>query len=223
MYCSDCGQELAAGALRCAKCGTPTVASEVRARARDDLERGSKDAVAYLKTLFSRPGAGAAEAATELDGRRAMVAGGLLAPGVAIGLGLGFSVLGDLLRSLGIRDIGWMQLLLAGLLPTITLTALRAASRRLFGQGGSAAIDLLTSAGALVPMGVAGLAARLLGSGNVEIVAILASVALVLLVISVYESDRITAGIESHAAPLITAGELLLSAWLMKVVVVAIW
>lgn len=239
MFCQSCGASIADTADVCSTCGSPqsrtdpSPASVLGAQ----VKTSSRDAVDVLKQLLTNPVGGLSAAYIGLGPDRALSAGIALA--VAFSLATAFG----LTRLIGGAISGVSQLLgplggLAGMpqwnasflktalellvVPAaISVTSL--ALRKLVGATATIAADIFTAGAALAPLGLALLVAGLLGAANVEIALLLLFFAAVYLALMLYAGFTSVGGMSDRAAAPAVPATILLSLWLCKVVVVAVF
>ena len=96
-------------------------------------------------------------------------------------------------------------------------------ARAIFHGKGRLAGDVYTAGAVLLPSGVLVLVASLLGAANVEVILILSIFSLTCSILILYSGcSRIAIISEAGAAPAVPI-ILLLSAWITKIVVTALW
>ena len=114
------------------------------------------------------------------------------------------------------------QLIVAGLIPFVTLAISGSVARTIFRGKGTFAGDVYTAGASLLPFGAFALVASFLGPANVEVIAALSVFALTYNVLMLYAGCSRISGIpEAGAAPAVPV-MLLLTAWLTKIIVSAI-
>ena len=237
MFCSKCGRALAENLRFCDGCGadvgagaaTPAVplaeqfTSEVKAR--------SRDAWQGIRLFAKSPVGGLAESFALFDDRRAIQVGIAFAVLYEAALFLG----GLIFRSKADAMLGaWLpigevtatqmfKLLVLGLVPFASLVGAGALARQIFRGKGRFAGDVYSAGAVLRPSGVLVLAAALLGAANVEVILVLSLFALTYSILMLYAGCSRIGGIsEAGAAPAVPI-ILLLSTWLTKIIVVALW
>jgi ABC-type multidrug transport system permease subunit len=113
--------------------------------------------------------------------------------------------------------------LFLGLVPFASLIGACALARAIFRGKGRIAGDVYTAGAVLLPSGLLVLVAALLGAANVEVILILLLFALTYSILILYAGcSRIGLISEAGAAPAVPI-ILLLSAWITKIIVAAVW
>jgi hypothetical protein len=116
-----------------------------------------------------------------------------------------------------------VKLVVLGLVPFASLIVSGAVARLIFRGSGRFAGDVYTAGAVLLPSGFLALLAALLGAGNVEIIVVLWLFALTYSILMLYAGCSRIGGIsEAGAAPAVPI-ILLASAWITKIIVVAVW
>lgn len=237
MYCKSCGRALAENLRFCDGCGTDVngggaatttplsqqLKSEVRAR--------SLDAWQGVKLFAKSPVGGLAESFALFDDQRAIQVGVVFAIVYEIALLLGAFIFKSKAAALlgGFLPIGELtaaqlfKVLFLGLVPFASLIGACALARKIFRGTGRFAGDVYTAGAVLLPTGFMVLAASLLGAANLEVILVLLLFALTYSVLMLYAGcSRIAAVSEAGAAPAVPI-ILLVSAWMTKVIVTAVW
>jgi len=191
----------------------------------------SRDAWQGIKLFAKSPVGGLPESFALFDDRRAIQVGIAFAVLYEAALFLG----GLIFRSKAEAMLGaWLpigeltatqmfKLLVLGLVPFASLVGAGALARQIFRGTGRFSGDVYTAGAVLLPSGVLVLAAALLGAANVEVILVLAVFALTYQILMLYAGcSRIGGVSEAGAAPAVPI-ILLVSAWITKILVVAIW
>lgn len=236
MFCQECGSKLEDTSTACPACGRaiskPT--NDMAAQVRDQIKESSQDAARALRALVVNPVGGLRAAYGSLGESRAIGAG--------VALAVLFALLGGLAATIatGRMGSGFLGFMAASTFGTsrialffksfVGLLVLPAAMavvchglRRVISPDKSFAPDLFTAGASLLPMGLAGLVAALLGAGNAEVGFVLVLFALCYQILILFTGLRELGGIGEKAAAPATPIVLLLSAWLTKVVLVALF
>ena len=236
MFCQSCGRALAENLRFCDGCGTdvkqgvaPAVplaeqlAGEVKAR--------SHDAWHGIKLFAKSPVGGLAESFALLDDARAIQVGiafAVIYEGALLLGGLIFksnaqSLLGGMLPIGELTATQMFKLLVLGLVPFASLIVAGSLARQIFHGKGRFPGDVYTAGAVLLPSGFLAVLASLLGAANVEVILVLSLFALTYSILMLYAGCSRIAGIsEAGAAPAVPI-ILLVSAWITKIVVVAVW
>jgi hypothetical protein len=238
MFCMSCGRALAENLRFCDGCGATAgggaavtrvaplgeqITSEVKAR--------SRDAWQGIKLFARSPVGGLPESFRLFDDRRAMQVGIAFAVLYEIALFIAGLIFKSRAQGLlgGVLPIGEMtatqlfKLMVLGLVPFASLIVAGALARQIFRGNGRFAGDVYTAGAVLLPSGLLALIAALLGAANLEVIMVLALFALTYSILMLYAGCSRIAGIsEAGAAPAVPI-ILLLSAWITKVIVVALW
>jgi hypothetical protein len=114
-----------------------------------------------------------------------------------------------------------LKLILVGLVPFASLVGAGVLARKMFHGTGVFAGDVYTAGASLLPLGLAVLVTAILGAANFEVIVVLFVFALSYNILMLYSGCSRIAGIpEAGAAPAVPV-MLIVSAWLTKVIVVA--
>lgn len=233
MFCHSCGRQIPDTAQHCPDCGARQVhgaalATELSGRAK----AASQDALQVLKTLAGNPVGGLPPAFEGLGASRALGAGVVFAAVFCFLFALGATIASR-------RYLGWLdgffqaggnshfmlflKYLLAALVPVASLVGGCALGRAVLRGTGGIAGDVFTAGAALLPSGLFLVLASLLGGGNVDIVVVLFVFAISTTILMLYSGYAGIARISPPGAALAVPVVLLVSAWLTKVVVAAMW
>ena len=147
----------------------------------------------------------------------ALLLGALIFKSKAVGLLGGTLPIGEL-------TAGQMfKVIFLGLVPFASLIGACALARGIFRGKGRFAGDVYTAGAVLLPSGFLVLVASLLGAANFEVIMILLLFALTYSILILYSGcSRIGSISEAGAAPAVPI-ILLLSAWITKIIVTALW
>lgn len=234
MYCDRCGTAVLEGASACAKCGRPMRAATAEAAQTIKQETGAalKDALAVAKVILVDP-VGALKPTFERLGKPKAAAAGLalcllFATAVAVGVRMGASSgAGGFLAAMVFGGEGGIAGFLKVVLAALVIPgALVVVSRGLFvllGNGSPFGAELFSSGAALTPLGLAVVAAGLLGAANFEVIALLLFFGMVYLVLMLFIGLTELGGLSLRSAAPSVPLLLLASAWLSKVAFVAIF
>jgi hypothetical protein len=245
MFCRNCGQPVPDESAFCAKCGTsiaPSTSASSSGTAtaaapapskiigREVKER-TKDAWKGIK-LFAQSPVGGLKASFDM-----------LEPSRALSIGLIFGLLYEVFLFWGLYRIAdnaalaegmrlpigemtakqMLQIAFVGVIPFLTLAAAGGIARKIFRGQGSIPGDVYTAGASLLPIGIFVFAASILGAANVEVIVALWFFAATYTVLMLYAGCARIAGMpEAGAAPAVPI-MLMLSAWLTKVVIVAVF
>lgn len=199
------------------------VAEEVKARSRDAWEG--------LKVFAKSPVGGLPQSFAMFNERRAMQVGVVFAIAYVAAVFAGIYLLGSKAAgmvgfSIPLGDLTaaqFIKVLILGFVPFGSLVGAGAVARTVFRGKGTFAGDVYTAGASLLPMGVFVLAAALLGVANIEVIAVLLLFALTYTILMLYAGCSRIAGVsEAGAAPAVPI-MLLISGWLTKVILVALW
>ncbi len=196
----------------------------------EEVKARSRDAWSGIKLFAKSPVGGLAQSYASFEPERAMQVGVAFAILHEITFFLGMYMMAS--RAAGLFGFGipvsdasvgtLFKLLLIGLIPFASLAGAGAIARKVFRGTGGFAGDVFTAGASLLPYGLAVLATAIVGAANFEIVAVLFVFALSYNILMLYSGCSRIAGIpEAGAAPAVPV-MLLISAWLTKVIVVAI-
>jgi hypothetical protein len=222
-FCDGCGADVNGGGAGAATPLSQQLKSEVKAR--------SLDAWQGLKLFAKSPVGGLSESFALFDDWRAIQVGIIFAIVYEIALFLGVYIVGSKAASLlgGALPIGELttsqlfKVLFLGLVPFASLIGACALARAIFRGTGRFAGDVYTAGAVLLPSGFLVLVASLLGAANVEVILILLLFSLTYSILILYAGcSRIANISEAGAAPAVPV-ILLLSAWITKIIVTAVW
>lgn len=226
--CVKCGNRLSETQAFCSTCGAATSGGQLAAELGQRIAASSADALAALRKLVTDPVSGLAAAYNAMGDSRAQAAGIALAVFFAIAAALGVSLgarraLGGLLSLAGGQGFGgFLKLVVVFLIFPIAMTAIAFAVRKLLRAVPPVAADVFTCGAAVSPLGVAILVSGVLGVANGEVIALLLMFASTYLLLMLFAGlTRIGSLTEKAAAPTLPV-LLLMTAWLSKVVFVAI-
>jgi hypothetical protein len=237
MFCKSCGRVLADTLRFCDGCGTDVdgggagAATPLSQQIGSEVKARSLDAWQGVKLFAKSPVGGLPESFERFDDRRAIQVGIVFAITYEIALLLGALIFKSKAAGLlgGFVPIGELsaeqlfKLLFLGLVPFASLIGACALTRAIFRGTGRFAGDVYTAGAALLPTGFLVLLAAILGVANWEIILILVLFALTYSILILYAGcSRIGCVSEAGAAPAVPI-ILLLSAWITKVIVVAVW
>jgi len=222
-FCDGCGADLNAGAAGAAVPLAQQFTSEAKAR--------SMDAWQGVKLFARSPVGGLPESFAMFDDRRATHVGIVFAILFEMALLIGAFLLKSRAASLlgGILPIGELtvsqlfKVLFLGLVPFGSLIGASVIARAIFRGNGRLADDVYTAGAVLLPFGLLIVVASLLGVANFEVILVLLLFALTYSVLMLYAGcSRIGNIPEAGAAPAVPI-ILLVSAWLTKIIVTALW
>lgn len=232
MFCSSCGKALADGLRFCDNCGSALGAPVPLAEQLGaELKTRSRDAWQGIRLFGRSPVGGLPESFALFDDRRAIQVGIAFAVLYDTALFMGGVILRsraqDLLSGrlpIGEMSAGQMvKLVVVGLVPFVSLIVAGMLARMIFRGTGRFAGDVYTAGAVLLPSAFLVLAAALLGVANVEVIVVLTLFALTYSILMLYAGCSRIGGIsEAGAAPAVPI-ILLASAWITKVIVVAVW
>ena len=182
--------------------------------------------------MFAKsPVGGLAESFALFDDQRAIQVGIIFAIVYEAALFLGVYILGSKAAGLlgGRLPIGELtaaqmfKVLVLGLVPFASLVGAGALARAIFRGTGRFAGDVYTAGAVLLPSGFLALVASLLGVANMEVILVLALFSLTYSILMLYSGcSRIGNISEAGAAPAVPI-ILLVSAWITKIIVTAMW
>jgi len=237
MFCKSCGRALADNLRFCDGCGTDVngggagAATPLSQQLKSEVKARSLDAWQGLKLFAKSPVGGLPESFALFDDQRAMQVGIVFAIVYEVALLLGALIFKSKAASLlgGFLPIGELtvaqlfKVLFLGLVPFASLIGACALARAIFRGKGRIAGDVYTAGAVLLPSGLLVLVAALLGAANVEVILILLLFALTYSILILYAGcSRIGLISEAGAAPAVPI-ILLLSAWITKIIVAAVW
>jgi len=237
MFCSSCGRALAENLRFCDGCGADLTRGAVAQavplaeQLGTELKARSRDAWQGIKLFARSPVGGLPESFALFDDRRAVQVGVAFAVLYEAALFLGGLIFKSKGQSLmgGMLPIGELtasqmfKLVVLGLVPVASLIVAGTVASLIFRGSGRIAGDVYTAGAVLLPSGFLALLAALLGSANVEVILVLSLFALTYSILMLYAGcSRIGHISEAGAAPAVPI-ILLASAWITKIIVVAVW
>jgi hypothetical protein len=237
MFCKSCGRAIAANLRFCDACGADVdggaagAAAPLSQQLKSEVKARSLDAWQGVKLFAKSPVGGLPESFALFDDRRAIHVGIVFAIVYEVAILLGALIFKSKTEALlgGILPVGQLtaaqlfKVLFLGLVPFASLIGACALARAIFHGKGRISGDVYTAGAVLLPTGILVLLAALLGAANFEVIAILFLFALTYSILILYAGcSRIGCISEAGAAPAVPV-ILLLSAWITKIVVVALW
>ena len=237
MYCSSCGRELVENLRFCDGCGfelgdgSAASSTTLSQQVKGEVKARSLDAWRAFKQFAKSPVGGLPVSFSMLDDQRAIQVGivfaGLYEVSLLIGILIFKSKVTSLLGAyLPIGDLTisqFLKVLLLGLVPFAALIGALALVRAIFRGTGGISGDFYTAGAVLLPVGFFALASSILGAANVEVIGILLLFAMTYSVLILYSGCSRIGGIaETGAAPAVPI-ILLVSVWITKILVMAIW
>jgi len=239
MFCQSCARPLAENLRFCDGCGAEVLAGAsggepsipLSQQLKGEVKARSLDAWQGVKLFARSPVGGLPESFALFDDQRAIHVGIVFAIVYEIALLLGALIfkskaVGLLGVSLPIGDLTAGQLfkvLILGLVPFASLIGACALARAIFHGTGRFAGDVYTAGAVLLPTAFLVLLASLLGAANLEVIIILSLFALTYSILILYAGcSRIGNISEAGAAPAVPI-ILLLSAWITKIIIAALW
>jgi len=237
MFCMSCGRALAENLRFCDACGAELIrggassTTPLSQQLRSEVKARSQDAWQAFKLFAKSPVGGLPESFALLNDQRAIQVGIVFAVMYEIALLLGALIFKSRVAQLlgGFLPIGELtasqlfKVLLLGLVPFGSLVGASALARAIFRGTGRLPGDVYTSGAVLLPFGMFALTASILGAANVEVIGILLLFALTYSILILYAGCSRLGGIsEAGAAPAVPI-ILLLSAWITKIIVTALW
>lgn len=238
MFCSNCGAQRADDAEYCPKCGTSARSARnvIAANIGQEIRASSRDAVYSARSLLLDPVGSLDSVYQSLGATRARSAGAALGVLFAILCAVGLSVgahrfrgwLGSpfggfLTSSSSAWGLGsFLKVFLAALVPPAALTLAAFGIRRILKARPPLGADIFVAGIALLPLGIAQLVMQILGVGNLEVALLLVFVAWCYLVLILYTGLTRVGGLSNRAGAPAVPFLIVLSAWITKVVWVAL-
>jgi len=184
------------------------------------ISAASQDAWAAVKTLATNPVPGVATTFDRLGAVRGLSAGIFFGAAFALALLIGvYRYLPEFARPQGVG--GFLKMILVAVVPYVSLTGASIAIRMMFRGQGSFGTDGYVAGAALLPFTVVAVAMILLGSGNVEVISIVALFAVCITILMLYSALTRINKISERAATLAVPLMVMVSAWLSKVIYAA--
>jgi hypothetical protein len=230
-FCDGCGANLSDRPVNAGPGSAAAASAPISRQLKEEVRARSVDAWKGLKKFARSPVGGLADSFAMFDDQRAKQVGIAFAilyeAAVLLGVYLITSKASETIGMyLPVRDLSAKQLLkviLLGLVPFASLIGAASIARAVFHGTGKLSGDVYTAGACLLPFGCFALAASLLGLANIGVIAVLFVFALTYTVLMLYAGCSRIGGIsEAGAAPAVPI-MLLLSSWLTKVIVVAVW
>lgn len=228
-FCVKCGTRLVETQAFCSSCGAATSSGQLASEVGQRIATSSADALAALRGLAIDPLSGLAAAYTAMGDARAQAAGIALAVFFALAAAIGVSLgarraLGGLLSLAGGQGFsGFLKLAVVFLIFPAAMTAIAFAVRKVLRATPPVGADVFTCGAAVSPLGIALLVSGLLGAANFEIVALLLMFAWTYLLLMLFAGMTRVGGLTEKAAAPTLPVLLILTAWLSKVVFVALF
>lgn len=237
MFCGQCGSHIQTGASACLSCGAaiahvsagastslPQAGSRLQQGAlpaAEKLKTRSQDAFSALKATLMNPAGSLSPSFQLLEKRQAMEVGGVMAAAYSLLTVTGvYLALPRWAGSPGLDVV--FKIIIFSLMPVAATVAASALVRKVFGgTSGSIEGDLFVSGLAVLPFGIVALISGFVGVSNFEVIAVLAVFALSYSILILYTGCTRISGIsEGRAAPAVSL-IILFTAWLSKVLFVA--
>ncbi len=237
MFCSTCGRALTDGLRFCDGCGVEldrgaTGSSALLAdQFKDEVKARSLDAWQAFKLFVKSPVGGLSESFAILEDQRAIQVGIIFAGMYEVALLASALIFKSRVTQLvgGFLPVGdltvfqLIKVVVLGLVPFASLIAALALVRIIFRGTGGFAGDVYTAGSVLLPFGVLAFAASILGVANFEVILVILLFVLTYSILILYAGCSRLGGIsEAGAAPGVPI-ILLLSGWITKILVTAIW
>jgi hypothetical protein len=221
MFCSQCGLSVQEHIKSCAACGAPLTAGS---KAKEKAKVAMLDAWGTFKLLAKNPVGGLKDAFDGLGSAR------------ALGAGVAFGAFFALCFTIGVKNLpfggyireyesisAYIRTFIVGIIPFLTMTLASFAATKVASGQASTSSSAFTSGVALIPLGVLFIFAALLGRGNLEVILAIFIVALCLTIITLYAGLTRICAVSDRAVVLCVPSVILLSAWLAKVVYLAVF
>jgi hypothetical protein len=183
----------------------------------DTVKATLKDALQGLKMFAINPVGGVPAFFNGLGVQRALAVGITFALFYVLSFLFGIgSLLGDV-----VGEANFMKLAFAAALTVASIAGASFGTRKVFRGSGSIEGDVFIAGVSLLPTAFLILLSILLGVDNIELIAVLAVIAVTYTILMVYTGCTEISGIPETAAALAVSVMILLSAWLLKVLVFA--
>ena len=241
MFCKSCGRALADTLRFCDGCGADVngggagAAAPLSQQLKSEVKARSLDAWQGVKLFAKSPVGGLPESFALFDDRRAIQVGIVFAIMYEVAILISALIIKSKTEAVigGILPVGQLmgeltaaqlfKVLILGLVPFASLVGACALARAIFRGKGRFAGDVYTAGAVLLPTALFVLLAALLGAANFEVIAIVFLFALTYSILILYAGcSRIGCISEAGAAPAVPI-ILLFSAWITKIIVVALW
>ena len=224
MFCVKCGSVIESAATVCPQCHAPVVAAATGpalSSAADRVKTTSKEALEAFKIFATNPVGGLSVAYERLGDTRAFGVGITFAVvSIICCLVGGYLLLPQFIRSeLGGGGIIKAVLVLA--VPFASILAVGVAIRAIFHGQGKFGADSFLAGAVLLPLAALVLLAGILGIGNVEVIAIAGVFAICFSLFMVFAGYTSIYKISERLATICVPTMILISAWLMKIIYVA--
>ncbi len=175
VFCSKCGSVIPDDAQFCSKCSAPTKAGASAPSgpgAADKVKGASKEALKAFKGFALSPVGGLAPACEALPGKSSMAVGIVFGVAYVVCVLLGGMIMVRFhLHGIGVVDI--LKLILAIVMPFVSIVVISLAARAITHSAGSLNSDCFVAGAALLPIGIVALVGGILGPGNYQITGIL--------------------------------------------------
>jgi len=230
MFCQHCGNSLAAEMVACSSCGNaiPVAAANPAANVAAQIKSVSSDALKALRIFAVNPVGELANAYQTLGPQRAMFAG--IVFGIVYDLAVMIGVYVMAKRSFGpfsgaVDEMSFKTVLKLALLGGVPLFAFALASlltRKVFRGQGALQSDVFIAGAALLPAAALSLIAAIVGAGNIEVVIVLTVFTLCYTILLLFTGATKLSGISEGAAVSAVALMIIATAWIAKVVFIAV-
>lgn len=229
MFCEFCGNAVPAGASLCASCAAQPTTSQSQGAVAARMSAAGKDALAAVRAAMLDPVTGTGATYEVFGGPRALDAG--------IALALIADIAAVLALRIGARkSLGWFAPLVTGdssvvallkalifaAVPIVALMLVLAIVRKIFNPKFELERAVFAGAVAVVPAALTLLVSAFLGAANFEIIAILTVFMMCYTTLLLFGACRDVLGLTSGKAAAAVAPIFIATAWVSKIVLVAL-
>jgi hypothetical protein len=221
MFCKKCGVQILDNAVACSSCNALVEGANPLELAAEKVSAASKDALQAFKLFVPNPVGGLSGAFESLGQKRAfgvgIIFGAVFALCVLFGV---YRLLPEWVRPHGFT--GFIKILVVSVIPFISLFGATVVARMSFRGEGGFGHDSFISGAASLPFGCLVLLASILGSGNIEVIAVLTLFATCLTILMLFAGLTRICKLSEQAATIAVPLILLASGWLSKIIYAAL-
>lgn len=220
MFCQKCGKEIPDDAANCSGCGAEMQAQSKPPVAVDITKKSLKDSVTVIKSLALNPVGELAKTFESLGASRArnvgIVFGIFFSLAVAFGVFPFFSYYGQNKLTIFLSIFFSAAILFASLSLACMISRSMMRGTGAFGQ------DIFIAGVSLLPLGIWSILFRILGVGNIEVIAILFTFAICYTILILFAGcarlAKLSEGFGAAAVPIM----IIACAWITKIIFMAL-
>lgn len=217
MFCQKCGTEMQDSQSACSNCKTPVAHPAAAPAPSEKVKAASQDAWQALKTFGGNPVGGLSHAFESLGPSRAFSVGIIFGIAFALCIAVGAYSLPPFFGRPQ-RFTGFIQILVVAMVPFVSLFGASAIARKMFRGEGSLGYDSFVAGASLLPYGCVAVVGAILGTGNIEVIAVFMLFALCLNILMLFASLTRICKMSDQAATIAIPLMLLACTYLSKII-----